>query len=179
MVDPEDKSIAAMVSKVERKRAELLTELEKVQEWLSQLDSILSRGKTIIGEEFIPSPSPSPSPSPPPPDNEKPETHAKRILRILSDKTHAEKIREILSLGKRMKLQEISDEFYARNWPINSKSMRNRLQVIKNNLVGKVGQTWFDYDELTKTWGLRGQSVVQPQFKSITITKDETKEVLR
>ena len=164
MVDQEDKSITAMIAKMEKKRDELATELEKVQEWLSQMDAILNRGKAIIGEEHITLPR---LPTKLVIDEEKLETPAGRILRKIGEKTHAEKIKEILSTGKRLKLQEISDEFSSRNWPINSKSMRNRLQVIKNNLLGKVGKTWFDYDKNTKTWGLKGQSG-QPQPKNLS-----------
>ena len=95
MVDSEDKSIAAMITKMKQKRAELLTELEKVQEWLSQLEAILNRGKAIIGEESIS----TAIPTPPSPDNEKPDAKAGRILRLIekpdAEKSHAEKIKKL------------------------------------------------------------------------------------
>ncbi len=187
MVDQEEKSITALISKMQRKKDDLLTELEKVQKWLTTVESIINQGKAIVGE-----PEPvigeisgtlSKVSAEIHGEVELPETKAGRILRLIGEKTHAEKIKEILSEGKRLKLQEISDEFTARNWPINSKSLKNRLQVIKNNLVGKVGKAWFDYDESTKTWGLKGQSE-QPQPKplndfeaTLSGLHGETKEV--
>jgi len=149
MVDPEDMSVAAMIGKMERKRAELLTELEKVQEWLSQLEAILNRGKAIIGEES----TSTPTPTPPPPDNEKPETKAGRILRLIekpdSEKSHAEKIKKLLEELGGMSVPKIDTQFRERNWPINGK---NRNQIIRNALNRK--SEWFALSKDKKTWNL-------------------------
>lgn len=147
MVDSEDKSIAAMIAKMEGKRAKLLSELEKVQEWLSQVDMIFSRGKAIIGEES----TSTPTPAPPPPDNEKPETTAGRILRLIekpdAEKSHAEKIKKLLEDLGGMSVPKIDAQFRERNWPINGK---NRNQIIRNALNRK--SEWFALSKDKKTW---------------------------
>jgi hypothetical protein len=150
MVDPEDKSLSAMIAKMQEKRAELLTELERVQEWLSQVNMIFNRGKAIIGEE---SPT-APTPAPPSLDNEKPETKVGRILRLIGDKpdsekTHADKIRQILEeAGGPLTIPQIDAKFKEKDWPITGKY---RNQSIRNNLLRK--STWFVQLE-DKTWNL-------------------------
>jgi len=149
MVDPEDKSIAAMITKMEQKRAELLTDLEKVQEWLNQLEAILSRGKAIIGEES----TSTPTPALPSPDNEKPDAKAGRILRLIekpdAEKSHAEKIKKLFEELGGMSVPKIDAQFRERNWPINGK---NRNQIIRNALNRK--SEWFEMSKDKKTWNL-------------------------
>jgi hypothetical protein len=162
MVDPEDKSVTAMIAKMERKRAELLTELEKVQEWLSQVDAILNRGKAIIGEEF---PSvPAPAPPTPSPDNEKPETKAGRILRLIekpdAEKSHAEKIKKLFEELGGMSVPKIDAQFRERNWPINGK---NRNQIIRNALHRK--SEWFALSKDNKIWDLKKRIEQSAQAK--------------
>lgn len=154
MVDAEDKPIMAMIAKMERKRTELLTELEKVQEWLSQFDAILNRGKAIIGEERVTIPG---LPVKLIVDEEKPETKAGRILRLIGDKpdaekTHAEKIRQILEeSGGPLSIPKIDAQFLEREWPINGK---NRNQIIRNALLSK--PEWFARSPKdNKIWDLR------------------------
>jgi hypothetical protein len=170
MVGPEDKSLSAMIAKMEEKRAELLMELEKVQEWLSQVDAVFTRGKAIIGEESISTPAPVPSSA----DNKKMETISvrisesarmseaisSRILRFKPDaeKTHPEKIRQIFQeFGSPLSIPQIDAKFYEKGWPIKG---NNRRQIIRNALVKRSAghvkvstSVWF-VNLGDKTWDL-------------------------
>jgi len=159
MIGPEDNSITPLVEKMQRKRDELLKELEKVQEWLNQMDVIINRGKAIIGAE------PAINHEPPAKtliDEEKPETKAGRILRLIeekpdAEKSYAEKIKKLFEELGGMRVPKIDAQFRERNWPINGK---NRNQIIRNALHRK--SEWFVLSKDNKIWDLRkriGQSV--------------------
>lgn len=169
MVDQEDKSITAMIAKMQRKRNELVTELEKVQEWLSQLDTILNRGKVIIGEE---STSAAPSPAPLSPENKETETIKSRIsesisgriLRLIdkpdAEKTHAEKCKQLLEeAGSPLSLAQLSDQFLKRNWPIKG---NNRRLIIYNSMTRR--KDWF-MSLGNKMWGLKGRDDQQEKLE--------------
>lgn len=144
MVDQEDKSITAMIAKMQRKRNELVTELEKVQEWLSQLDTILNRGKVIIGDE---STSAAPPPAAPSPENKETDTIKSRnsesisgrILRLIdkpdAEKTQSEKVRQILQESDGpLSVPQIDAKFSEKGWPIEGE---HRNQIIRNALIRK------------------------------------------
>ena len=142
----DDKSIMAVIVKMQRKRDHLQKELEKVQEWLGQVYAFINQGKAIIGDE---------------PKNVvvgKPESPAVGLGLV---KTNAEKIKKLFETSGKMTIPAINDAFLSRNWPINSKSRKNRLQVLKNTLLSK--PDWFVKDETAKTWGLKEREEISSQ----------------
>jgi len=151
MVDAEDKPIMAMIAQMQLKRAELLTELEKVQEWLSQVDAIFNRGKAIIGDESSPTPTHTTICF----DEEKPDAKAGRILRLIekpdTPKTHAEKIKKLFEELGSMSVPSIDFQFNKREWEIKGK---NRNQIIRNALLSK--PEWFvQSPKDKKIWDLK------------------------